>query len=481
MKSTKHISIQLQVEYLPAGSLKPYENNTRAHPPGQIDKIIHSIQTVGFTKPIIVDENLEILAGHGAWMAARQIGLEEVPTIVRRGLTEAQKKSYRIADNKLAEGSEWANEILAAEFRTLADMGAELTDTGFSMSDIDEMLNPKTKDQDEPDELEPAEQAISRLGDVWQMGSHRLICGDSTNPDTIKTLMNGRLAQRIFTDPPYGVSYVAPSGDFAVIQGDDKRRAELCDMLHKAFANGVKHSTQDAAWYIWHASSTREDFAKAMRDVGLMELGMIIWVKPSIVLGWSDYRWAHEPCFYASRQGIKPAFHGDRSESTVWRIHTRTPGGEIHTTIGSGIAIACENSEIFVQNAPPKGKKIRHLHIEESVMLSAAGNEGDDIWEVSRDKGGHHPTQKPVELARRGIHNSTQEGDVVLDLFGGGGFTLLAAEMLRRTAHVVEFDPKYADVIVRRWQSMTGQAATHDSDGRTFDAIAGTRTGAETR
>jgi len=411
---------RLKVEYVPIRSVKPAKGNTRAHPPDQIQEIGKSIEAFGWTKPIIVDERRDILAGHGAYQAALQLGLTEVPIIARHGLTQAQKRAYRTADNKIGENSAWDMKLLGAELGSLKDMGFDMTLTGFKPGEIEAILRPPPSQHDEPPVPEAKGPTVSKVGDTWILGEHRLICGDSTKPSTYEALLDGRQAAMVFTDPPYGISYEAPSGKFEIIQGDGLRRGQLTKMLNGAFQAAIGHARQDAAWYVWHASATREDFAHAMRDVGLVELGYIIWAKPGMVLGWSDYRWAHEPCFYAARQGVRPAYHGDRTETTVWRMTARTKAGDPHATIGNGVTVASDAGEIYVTPAPPKGKKVRHVQLQdgESLLLSASTDQ-DDLWDVSRDNGhgkeeSIHPTQKPVELARRAVKNSSLENEGVL-------------------------------------------------------------------
>lgn len=473
---------ELQVEYWALARLKPYPKNARSHPPDQVTAIKRSIEAVGFTKPILVDDRGEILAGHGAYMAAQQIEMEKVPVIVRRGLSQAQKRAYRIADNKVAEGSSWDQAILAVEFADLQGMGVDLALTGFDPKEIELILKPPPSSSTEPPVPQVQAQAVSRLGDIWVMGEHRLSCGDATKAATMKALMAGAQAQCVFTDPPYGVSYEAPGGRHEAIQGDQLRRGQLRTMLHGAFSAAATQVREDAGWYVWHASSTREEFANAMRDVGLVELGTIIWVKPGMKLGWSDYQWAHEPCFYASRQGVRPAFHGDRTQTSTWRVAPFTDKGEEHVAIGSGLILTTkEGEEVYLATGAPKGRKVRHVHVEgRPVLLQASGDARDDVWEVSRDtshgkEGALHPTQKPVELARRAIANSTTKGQVVLDMFSGSAITIIGCEQLERVGYACDLDPLYVDVGVRRWQELTGKQAIHATEKKTFDAIASAR------
>lgn len=479
----------LQITYLPARELKPHPKNSREHPPEQIDSIARSITAQanggpliqGVHRPIIINTKRQILAGHGTWMACRQLGLDEVPTITRAGLTVALERAYLIADNKIAEASTWNEGILAGELGELRAMGFDVSLTGFNQSEVEFMLAPTTPDPVEPPVPALQKRAVTRLGDVWQMDEHRLICGDSTKPETYKTLMAGRQAQCVFTDPPYGISYSAPSGQFEVIKNDDLRRGQLKQLLSGAFGAAFKHTREDAGWYVWHASGTREDFASAMRELGLVELCLIIWEKPGATLGWGDYRQAHEPCFYAARQGVKPAFYGDRTGTTLWRLEGAQPPGE-PAAIGNGLIISTPaGEELYLTAKPPKGKKVRHLHLAPGTpLLLAATSDSADLWRVSRDAGhgkdaAIHPTMKPVELARRACRNSAKEGEIVLDLFAGASSTIMGAEQTRRIGYAIELDPHYVDAGVRRWQALTGKQATHAETKKPFEALERTR------
>ena len=472
----------LRLEYRAVTKLRPYVNNARVHPPAQLDKIKRLIETVGFVVPILVDGKNGILKGHGSLQAAMQLGMQRVPVIELSGLSQGEKQAFILADNRVALDAGWDEKLLAIELGDLKKMGFDLGLTGFDGKELAFSLEPPPPAPTEPPVPMLPKHAVSRVGDIWQLGDHRLACGDATKPATMKALMSGQKAQVVFTDPPYGISYESPSGGFEVLKGDDLRRGQLYSLLHGAFAAAIGHTREDAAWYVWHASATREDFAKALRDVGLVELGMIIWAKPGMVLGWSDYRWAHEPCFYAARQGVKPAWHGDRTQTTVWRLSARSAKGEAHVAIGAGMIVTTpEGGEVYLSGSAPKGRKVRHVHLEPGapILVSPSGEAADDLWEVSRDNGhgrdAYHPTQKPVELARRALGNSTTEGQLVLDMFAGGASTIIAAEQTKRVGYALDLDPRYVDVGIRRWQELTGKAATHATEKKTFDAIAKAR------
>lgn len=477
---------KLAVEYVAIDSIKPSPKNTRTHPPEQVTQIAASIKTNRWTKPIIVDEKSEILAGHGAHMAAQQLGETDVPIIRRAGLTAAQKRAYRIADNKIGENSGWDAKLLAAEFTDLAKMGFDVTQTGFNQTEIDFLLRPPAQNITEPPTPDIKGPAVSRMGDLWLLGDHRLIIGDSTKAATFKQLMNGQQAQCVFTDPPYGVSYgegrptARHPKRFKVIEGDDHRRGELVELLSAAFGQAMTATRDNAAWYIWHGLVTRSDFETAILACGLIEPpnGYIVWVKPP-TMGWSDYKSAFEPCFYVHKQGITPPFYGDRTNTTTWEASAQPIDGAA-IELGSGVILTSEAGEILV-TTPPKGKAktMRHQHVGvgEAATIKMAGAD-TNVWRVGRSREGEdqiHPTQKPVELARRALNNSTLEGQIVLDMFSGSGSTIMGAEQTRRVGYAVELDPLYADASIRRWQNMTGKAATHAEENKTFDAIAKSR------
>ena len=471
---------ELKIEYHPIGKLVPYARNAREHSPAQVDMIVKLIQENGWTNPILVDGQNGIIAGHGRLLAAKQMGMRTVPVIELKGMTPAKKRAYILADNRAQELSGWNRELLTLELGDLRSTGLDMTLTGFGLKDVDFMLEPTKAGPTEPKIVEPKGPAVSKRGDIWHLGRHRIACGKAEDAALIDALMDGAQAHMVFTDPPYGVSYEARSGEFEVLKGDDKRRGQLYEMLHGAFNVALKHTRPEAGWYVWHASSTRDDFAKALRDNGLVELGVIIWAKPSMVLGWSDYRWAHEPCFYAARQGNKPAFYGDRTEVTTWRVAGIAKSGQLSAAIANGVTLTTKDGqEIYIAAQPPKGRKVRHIHVDDTaVLLSVSGAEGDDVWELSRDSGhgkeAIHPTQKPVELARRAMRNSTREGEIVLDMFSGSASTLMAGEQLGRSVYCVDLDPLYVDAGIRRWQDATGNHAM--LEGRTFDQVAKTRT-----
>lgn len=294
----------------------------------------------------------------------------------------------------------------------------------------------------------------TKLGDLYELGPHRLLCGDATVLDGARRLFGNELAALVFTDPPYGVSYESVSGKFDMIINDDKTDDDLVNsLLLPAFKTAVAITQPNAAFYVWHASSTREDFAFAMKAAGLIERQYIIWAKPGFILGHSDYRWAHEPCFYASKEGRTPVFYGDRSQSTIWRASLQSTK-MASIALGTGIALLDgSGGRLYIEPKVPRGRKVRTLRVlpGQSVFLTNNGKT-DDLWEVGRDQGRtNHPTQKPVDLAVRAIENSSLPGDIVYDGFLGSGTTLIGAESTGRICYGTELTPEYCDVIVDRY------------------------------
>lgn len=481
----KPLDRRLKLEYREVGKLRPYEKNSRQHPPEQVAKLVEIIRSVGFVVPILVDEKAGILKGHGGLQAARQLGMRQVPVIDLTGLSAAEKRAYLIADNRVAEDSGWDREILRAEMLDLSGMGFDLSLTGFDKGEIALTLEPPKGAPEEPPPARAGGPITSRPGDLWLMGEHRLICGDSTKPETYEALLEGRRVQCVFTDPPYGVSYEARSGQFEVIKGDDLRRGQLEKLLQGAFGQAVQHAADDAGWYVWHAFKTREVYYRALTDSGLVEQanGYIIWVKPVVAVGWTDYKSSCEPCFYLCKQGSKPAFYGNKAENTIWHARPAGDGVAARTTIGTGVVLStADGREIYI-GAAPKGRKLRHVSVKdgETVYLEPT-HDAQTVWEVGRDAGHGkantvHPTQKPVELVRRALRNSTREGEAVLDMFSGGASTIIGAEQTGRVGYGIELDPQYVDAGVRRWQELTGKEAIHAEEKQTFDAIAKARAG----
>lgn len=438
--------------------------NPNQHPPKQIELLAHIIQSQGWRAPITVsNQSGFVVRGHGRLAAALYFGAECVPVDYQNYANEAEEWSDLIADNRLAELSEIDNTKIADLIAEMDTGEIPMILTGFDENEIEDILAAIADQEGEEadgvdDEVAPPDVPMTKPGDLWIMGDHRLMCGSAADHEAVKRLMSGEKAHMVFTDPPYGVSYVSQSGAFEMIENDDKQDDALVqEILLPAFRHAAEFTIDDAAFYIWHASSTRQDFYYAMTAAGLQERQTIIWAKNGIVLGHAHYQWAHEPCFYCSKGNEAPRFFGDRAQHTVWRV-TRRTSGTMETTIAGGITITDGNgSKMHITDKPPKDKKSRFIRVDKDkgVYLFAPGKE-TTLWEVNRDTGTEHPTQKPVELATRAIENSTREGETVLDLFGGSGTTLIGAEMTHRKARLMELDPKYADVTVNRYVRITG-------------------------
>lgn len=392
------VTLPQKIEILPAADLVPYARNSRTHDDAQVAQIAASIKEFGFTNPILIDEDNGIIAGHGRLSAARKLGIDEVPCLRLGHLTDAQKRAYVIADNRLALNAGWDEEMLEVEFAELGDLGFDLELTGFDAKEIDVFLSDPLEAGLTDDDAVPdvPEEPTTKLGDVWQLGRHRLMCGDSTSIDAVDRLMDGGKADMVFTDPPYGMSYGGGrTKRHDMIKNDDAQDADLISLVRDAVQAAVLTSKPGASAYVCFTWRTYAEFEAALGDAGLMVSNCIVWDKKSIGLGNSHYRPQHEFMFYCK---------GDD-----WR------GGKGET----------------------------------------------DIWAMSRGATGEyvHPTQKPVELIERALNNSSKGGDVVIDSFGGSGSTLIACEKTGREARLMELDPKYCDVIIKRWEDYTGETA----------------------
>ena len=412
------------VEMRPVESLIPYARNARTHSDDQVVQIASSIREFGFTNPILIDGSGGIIAGHGRVMAARKLKMTQVPVIELAHLTETQKQAYILADNKLALNAGWDEEMLRLELADLDEQGFDLDLTGFSLDEIaDLQIEEVPAGLTDEDGVPPVQQEpVSKPGDVWLLGKHRVMCGDSTSIDAVEVMMAGGKADMVFTDPPYGMAYgggrargehvLNKEGGVLIkahgmILGDDKTGADLIALVHEALASAVALSKTGAAFYVCFPWRTYAEFETALKECSLEPSACIVWDKKSIGLGFANYRPQHEFIFYVKGG----AWFGDKAQS--------------------------------------------------------------DVWYMSRGATGNydHPTQKPVELIEKALQNSSKSGDTILDLFGGSGSTLIACEKTGREARLMELDPKYVDVIVKRWQEFTGKQAVLEADGRTFDEV----------
>lgn len=402
--------------------LIPYERNAKTHDAAQIEKLKASMQEFGFISPILIDEQKNIIAGHGRVMAARELGLKTVPAVYVEGLTEAQRKAYIIADNRLTELGGWDMQAVQSELQELEAEGFDTKITGFDLEDIvitDDMGADLDEDKSVPDQPEKR----TERGDIWKLGDHRLMCGDSTNPQDVETLMAGKYCDLLLTDPPYNVDYTGKTKEALKIDNDAQDLQQFRDFLQAAFNNASAVMKEGAAYYCWHASRSMAEFRDALEEAGLTPRQYLIWIKNTMVLGRQDYQWRHEPCFYGWKEGGAHYFIDVRSFTTVW-------------------------------------DKADEMSRDEAIKaLKELGSLTTTIYEDRPTVSDLHPTMKPVGLFKKLIRNSSREGDLVLDLFGGSGTTIMAAEEMGRRCYTMEFDSHYCDVIISRWEETTGRKA----------------------
>lgn len=407
----------LAVKYVAIGALEPYAANARTHSDDQIGQIVASIKEFGWTNPILVDGENGIIAGHGRLRAAQKLGMANVPVIELVGLSDVQKRAYILADNQLALNAGWDAPMLASELQELSAAGFDLDLIGFA--DLDALMADKTEGLTDEDAVpEAPKEPVTVSGDVWIMGGHRIVCGDSTDADVVEKVLAGVKPHLMVTDPPYGVEYSADWRNKAL-------RADGSPIGGRAIGAVMNDNKADwrEAWalfpgdvcYIWHAGNKAHMVAESLIACGLEIRAQIIWAKSQFVIGRGDYHPQHEPCWYAVRKGKTGHYDGGRKQSTIWNI-----------------------------DKPRK---------------SETG----------------HSTQKPVECMKRPIENNSSPGQAVYEPFSGSGTTIIAAEMTGRKCHAIELNPPYVDIAVIRWQEFTGQAATLEGDGRTFTEIAESR------
>jgi DNA modification methylase len=398
--------------------LIPYDKNPRLHTGEQIEQICESIHEFGFTNPILVDSDNGIIAGHGRLEAAKKLRLKKVPVIVLDGLSDSQRRAYIIADNKLALNASWDDDLLAQELEALTEDGFDTSLIGFDENEIEEFLNMDVSTQIEAEMQttgedvlpEPKKEVIAKPGDIWELGRHRLMCGDACNLDHVNILMDGKKADVIFTDPPYGVRYSekteylnknlkAGNKVHKEIENDDKTPEEMKDFWYKAFSNMYVHSKSGMSYYMTcpPGSDLLLYFIDSLKNAGFQFRHILVWVKNTHVPGRCDYHYRHEPILYGWTKGSH-SFYGGHTQTSVWDI-----------------------------------KKPR-------VSL-------------------HHPTMKPVELVLKAIYNSSMKNEILLDVFGGSGTSLIACEKSGRRCFMMELTPGYTDLIIRRWENYTGKTA----------------------
>lgn len=399
----------------------PYPDNPRKND-NAVDAVAESIKQCGYCSPIVIDEDNVILAGHTRLKALKKLKWKEVECVRKTGLTEEQKKKYRILDNKTNELAEWDFDLLEEE---IDGMDFDGFDFGFEMSEFEE---PQTIIEDEPPEVDEENEPITQLGDIWQLGAHRLMCGDSTSETDIDKLIDGEKADMVVTDLPYNVAISNSQG--MTIKNDNMDSNSFREFLYDCFKCLNKALKQGGAFYVWYASREHINFEGALNDAGLTVREQLIWNKNTFILGRQDYHWKHEPCLYGWKDGAPHYFVDDRTQSTV------------------------------IEDAKPEIKKMKKSELIE--LLQKIYGDKVSTTVLNEDKpavNDMHPTMKPVKLIARQIKNSSKQKENVLDLFGGSGSTLMACEQLNRKCYMMELDPKYCDVIVKRWETFTGKKA----------------------
>lgn len=381
----------MEIRNISVKDLIPYDRNTKKHDKTQINNVAESIKQYGFVQPIVIDKDNVVVIGHCRLLAAKQLKMKEVPCVCVEDLTEEQVKALRIVDNKSNE-SEWDFDILPDELAEL-----DLSDFDFDFGIEDEEEETEIVEDEAPEVDEDAE-PIAKPGDIWQLGRHRLMCGDSTSIEDVEKLMGGQLADMLLTDPPYNVAYEGKTKDRLTIQNDSMDNDSFRQFLRDAFSSADAVMKQGAVFYIWHADSEGYNFRGACFDIGWKVRQCLIWNKNSMVMGRQDYQWKHEPCLYGWKDGASHLWASDRKQTTV-----------------------------IDYQRPTKA----------------------DI----------HPTMKPVGLFDYQIKNNTKGGDIVLDLFNGSGTTIMACEQNGRVARCMELDPRYVDACIKRWEKFTGEKA----------------------
>lgn len=426
----------LKVEYLELGDFKHYERNARTHSQEQIYQLVESIREFGFTNPVLIDDDNELIAGHGRVMAAEIVGMNAVPSIRLKGLTSDQKKALRIADNQLALNAGWDLDLLASEIESLANADFDIDLLGFDSKFLDELFEDEQEpevyeDQDE-EEDHPGEY-VSQLGDIWILGDHRVMCGDSTSIDDVVKLMGGVSADMVWTDPPYNVAYEGQDG--MTIENDDMSDADFSRFLRDVFSAAFVVTKEGGPIYIAHADSEGRNFRGAMVDAGWLFKQCLIWVKNQFVMSRQDYHWQHEPILYGWKPGAAHCWYGDRNKSTVndYDFDLREMGKEELIRLVDDLRNAL-NTTVY-REAKPQSSEL-------------------------------HPTMKPISLVQHHIQNSSERGNVVLDLFGGSGTTLIACERSGRINRSMELDPRYCDAIIQRWEQLTGKTAFLESTSK---------------
>jgi DNA modification methylase len=416
----KQNELDLKIEQWPVERLVPYARNARTHSDGQVAQVAASIDQFGFVNPILVGPDRVIIAGHARLLAARKLEMSEVPVIVLEHLSEAQRRALVIADNRLALNAGWDEEMLALELGALREEDFSLDILGFDDEELARLLAAEDATAgltDEDSVPEVPETPVSQPADLWNLGDHKLMVGDATVAADVQRLMGPDAADCVFSDPPYNIDYQGYTKERLTIQNDQMSPEQFRRFLQESFQCFRRAVKPGASLYICHSSSWQREFQNALEAAGFEVRCQIIWGKNTFAWGFGRYKFQHEPIFYCHVAGQKDSWYGNKSQSTLW------------------------------EEKKPAANRL-------------------------------HPTMKPVELVERALVNSSKAGDLILDLFGGSGSTLIGCERRDRKARLMEIDPKYADVIVKRYQDYSGKRAVLDGDGRTFAEIAQARLGA---
>lgn len=418
----------MQIVQKKLGEIKPYPGNPRINDEA-VDPVAESIKEFGFKVPIVVDGDGEIINGHTRYKAAQKLNLDSVPVIVADDLSEEQIKAFRLADNKTAEIAQWDLELLFDEMSEIT--GLDMTLFGFEDSDysLDDISEEAESDTADDEEVEKTEAEFVSLGDVYQLGRHRLMCGDSTNLNDMAVLIDGHEIDLYVTDPPYNVAYEGGTEEAMTILNDSMDDASFRQFLRDSFKVADEFLKPGGVFYIWHADSEGLNFRAAVMETGWLLKQNLVWVKNSIVLGRQDYQWKHEPCLYGWKEGGPHYFVDNRALATVIEEDEDNLKEMTKSELISYIKTMQEESPstVFFEDKPVR----------------------NDI----------HPTMKPLKLIARCVLNSSKKGDKVLDSFNGGGSTLIVCEQTERTCFAMELDPVYVERTIKRWEDLTGRKA----------------------
>ena len=434
--------MELKIIYKKTAELLPYARNARTHSDSQVAQLAASIKEFGFNNPVAIDADGMILCGHGRVMAAQRLGMDQVPTVCLAHLTDIQKKAYILADNKLALNAGWDNDMLKVELEDLKFSDFDLDLVGFSTEELDEIMNQNEEPEVEEDDYTVAvpEEPKAKLGEIYILGKHRLMCGDSTSIADVEKLMGDQKADLLLTDPPYNVDYEGGTDKKLKIKNDNMEDQAFRQFLIDVYKAADHVMKPGAPFYIWHADTEGANFRGAAKDMGWQIRECLIWVKNSLVLGRQDYNWRHEPCLYGWKAGAAHYFTDSRSETTVIEDQVnvdKLSKDELKTLCKRLLEPSCETTVIH----------------EKKPGIN-------DI----------HPTMKPVKLFGRLIKNSSKRNDIVLDLFGGSGTTIVACEQLNRRAYLMELDPAYIDATIDRYQKLTNVEVIR-SDGKLWNDL----------